>query len=289
MGMRNSSGVATYTTSDLAPGTHLITAFYGGDPNNLASTSGALSQTIAGNAPVPVLTSLSPSSIYAGGSAFTMTVNGSSFVSTSTVLWNGGSRTTTFISSTVLQAAVTAADIAAEGTATVTVSTPAPGGGVSNGLAFDIVPAITSTTLSSTPSPSAYGQMVRFTAAFTSFWCGGGSGTIALIDGTNTLSTGMVFANGIVSFDIGTLSAGTHQITARYSGSTSCAPSASSLTQNVTGIKVTASVTAANKSYDGTNTAIITGCKLIGVLPVDRGNGRERSGGNRFFGLHPQR
>jgi uncharacterized repeat protein (TIGR01451 family) len=136
----NSSGIATYTTSSLAPGTHLITAYYGGDANNLGSHSAALSQTIAGNAPVPVLTSLSPSNAYVGSNAFTLTVEGADFISTSTVLWNGGSRATTFVSSTQLQAAITAADIATAGSATVTVSTPAPGGGVSNGLSFNVKP-----------------------------------------------------------------------------------------------------------------------------------------------------
>jgi hypothetical protein len=40
------SGSATYTTSDLAPGTHSITAIYGGDSNFAGATSTALSQVI---------------------------------------------------------------------------------------------------------------------------------------------------------------------------------------------------------------------------------------------------
>jgi len=67
-----------------------------------------------------------------------LTVTGSNFVSSSTVQWNGTARTTTFVSTTSLQAAVTAADTATGGMAMVTVSTPAPGGGVSGALSFTI-------------------------------------------------------------------------------------------------------------------------------------------------------
>jgi hypothetical protein len=84
------------------------------------------------NNPVPSITSPSPASAVATGPAFTLTVNGTNFISTSVVQWNGSARTTTFASSTRLTAAITAADIASVGTAQVTVFNPAPGGGTSN-------------------------------------------------------------------------------------------------------------------------------------------------------------
>jgi len=40
------TGTAAFTTSSLAVGSHSITAKYGGDPNNVASTSAALTQTV---------------------------------------------------------------------------------------------------------------------------------------------------------------------------------------------------------------------------------------------------
>jgi hypothetical protein len=83
-----------------------------------------------------------------GGPAFTLTVTGSSFVSSSTVRWNGGSRTTTFVSATQLTATILAADIASISgssvmtprTAKITVFTPAPGGGISSALSFTVTP-----------------------------------------------------------------------------------------------------------------------------------------------------
>lgn len=88
--------------------------------------------------PVPVAASLNPVSATAGGAAFTLVVNGSGFATGATVLWNGVARTTTFVSPTELRAAIGAADIAASGTASVAVSNPAPGGGVSGALSFTI-------------------------------------------------------------------------------------------------------------------------------------------------------
>jgi subtilisin family serine protease len=88
--------------------------------------------------PAPLVSSMSPASANAGGPAFTLTVTGSSFMSASIVRWRGEARPTTFVSATSLQAAISAADIAAAGTAQVTVFTPAPGGGTSTPLTFTI-------------------------------------------------------------------------------------------------------------------------------------------------------
>lgn len=86
----------------------------------------------------PTITSLAPSFAAAGGPAFTLTVNGANFVSGSVVRWNGNGRATTVVSATKLTAAISAADIASPGTASITVANPAPGGGVSNAVSFRV-------------------------------------------------------------------------------------------------------------------------------------------------------
>jgi hypothetical protein len=134
---------AAITAADIATaGTASVTVF---NPTPGGGTSNAQMFTI--NNPTPTTTSLSPSSATAGGAAFTLTVNGTNFVSNSVVRWNGSDRTTTYVSSTQLTTVITAADIAAAGTASVTVGNPAPGGGTSNAQAFTInnpVPTLTS-------------------------------------------------------------------------------------------------------------------------------------------------
>ena len=88
--------------------------------------------------PVPALTSLSPPSQRAGGTGFTLTVDGSDLVSGAVVRWDGSDRTTSFVNATQVTASISASDIAAPGTVDVTVFNPFPGGGVSNGLTFTI-------------------------------------------------------------------------------------------------------------------------------------------------------
>ena len=96
--------------------------------------------------PLPVVTSLDPAHKTAGDPDFTLTVNGTNFISASTVNWNGSPRTTTYINDTRLTASIPASDIATTGTASVTVFTPAPGGGTSSAQTFTIAkpkPSIT--------------------------------------------------------------------------------------------------------------------------------------------------
>jgi outer membrane protein assembly factor BamB len=70
------------------------------------------------------LASISPSSVAVGGPGFMLTVLGNGFTSTSTVNWNGAARPTTFVAGNELVAQIAAADIAAIGTASVTVQDP---------------------------------------------------------------------------------------------------------------------------------------------------------------------
>jgi hypothetical protein len=88
--------------------------------------------------PVPAASSLSPSSMASGGGDFQMRINGSGFTRTSFVLWEGSFRATAFISASQLVALIPAADIAASGTANVSVTNPAPGGGTSSTVPFTI-------------------------------------------------------------------------------------------------------------------------------------------------------
>ncbi len=88
--------------------------------------------------PVPTLDSISPDNANAGGPGFTITANGTNFVPTSKVLWNGAELVTTFQNATQLTADVPAANIASPGTADVAVRTPAPGGGTTAARTFTI-------------------------------------------------------------------------------------------------------------------------------------------------------
>src|SRR5579863_6943864 len=72
----------------------------------------------------PTLTSITPTTVAAGGAAFTLTATGSNFVSGTTILWDGTSLATTVASATTLTANVTAAQIATGGTVSIRVMKP---------------------------------------------------------------------------------------------------------------------------------------------------------------------
>jgi List-Bact-rpt repeat protein/centrosomal CEP192-like protein len=103
--------------------------------------------------PVPVTSSLSPASAVAGSTGITLTVNGSGFVATSVVRWNGTARPTTVVSATQLRATISAADLASAGSVPVTVFTPAPGGGTSASQSFVITTASAPSTPPAMPGP----------------------------------------------------------------------------------------------------------------------------------------
>jgi hypothetical protein len=149
-----SSGSAVLATTVLPLGSDSITAVYGGDTNFTGSTSTVVSQVVVAANPVPAINGISPAFTNAGGTVFTLTVNGSGFIANSTVYWGASALTTTYVSATQLTAQVPAADIATAGTIAITVQTPAPGGGASNAWQFEVdsvssgttAPTITSTT-----------------------------------------------------------------------------------------------------------------------------------------------
>lgn len=86
----------------------------------------ALNPLCGSSRPAPVIASLSPNTLtfaqVQGG--FVLTVNGSDFVSSSVVIINGKTLTTTVQSSKQLQVTLTTDVISAAGTANVTVNTP---------------------------------------------------------------------------------------------------------------------------------------------------------------------
>ena len=86
----------------------------------------------------PSVTSVTPTSIEAGGQSFTLRVNGNNFVNSSIIKWNGSNRSTNFVSSTQLTASISSTDIATAGIASISVTNPSPGGGTSNSITFNI-------------------------------------------------------------------------------------------------------------------------------------------------------
>src|SRR5204863_400722 len=138
--VNTNTGVISGTPTTAGTTNVTITASNGATPCN---TSAQQTVVITIRA-TPTVSSLSPTCATAGGPQFTLTVNGSNFVSGSTVNWNGSPLATTFVSATQLTATVPTSLIATAGTASITILTPC--GGTSNPSTFTIAaaPVITS-------------------------------------------------------------------------------------------------------------------------------------------------
>jgi endonuclease G len=134
---------AVVPASNLASvGTASVTVF-----TSNGGTSASIPFTIiyGQNNPVPLVRYISPATCLFGKSDFNITVTGNYFVNSSVVEWNGSPLVTTFVSSTLIRAAVPAALVASIGTANVSVYNPPPMGGTSSLLAFKIYDEVTAT------------------------------------------------------------------------------------------------------------------------------------------------
>jgi hypothetical protein len=89
--------------------------------------------------PSPSISGLSQTSAPAGSGAIELAVDGAGFMAQSVILIDGASRPTTFESATRLRAQLPAADLETPGDRAVTVSTPAPGGGLSGAAVLHVV------------------------------------------------------------------------------------------------------------------------------------------------------
>jgi len=101
--------------------------------------------------PPPAGGTVTPPSVSAGSNALTLSVIGTGFTPSSVVLVNGGSRVTTYVSSTSLQITLLSSDLSQPGTLDITVINPPPGGGRTSALPFTVDDfTVTATTSSAT-------------------------------------------------------------------------------------------------------------------------------------------
>jgi hypothetical protein len=171
----SSTGITIYYTTDGSTPqinstayTNPITVLASETINAIAIGNGYATSPIAtavyAIVPPPQLTSLSPSFTSATSAAFTLTLKGSGFVSTSTISFGSTAAPTQYLSATQLTAQITAAQIATPGIVAVTVQNPASAGGTSNMLQFEVDSAGTNTppNFTSTTATVAAGSTATY-------------------------------------------------------------------------------------------------------------------------------
>jgi len=101
-----------------------------------ADTTKSANATVTFRNPVPTLTAVTPGTLGLG--AFQITLYGTGFVSTSVVNFGGQALKTTYANATMITAVGT---VAAAGQVSISVTSPAPGGGTSNSLNVTVTTA----------------------------------------------------------------------------------------------------------------------------------------------------
>jgi outer membrane protein assembly factor BamB len=129
--------------ASLVPGTYTDTLTLKGCSDQactqqISNSPQTVSITYTVTQPQSQIISISPTSATAGAPSFTLTVNGSTFVPQSVVLWNGSPLTTTYVSANQLTAQVPASNISVSGNYSVTVSNGSGGG--SSTATFTVMP-----------------------------------------------------------------------------------------------------------------------------------------------------
>ena len=142
-GDHTSSGTFTEVfsiTAPAVPGTY--NAYFTAHTGQTCATSQQSAVFSLVNAVVvvgaPTITTISPTTKMYGDAAFTLTVNGTNFAQSSVVRFNGSNRVTTFVNTTQLTAAITAADLLSAGNFPVSVRNS--DNTVSNSVDFTVAP-----------------------------------------------------------------------------------------------------------------------------------------------------
>ena len=255
----NGTSSAHFTTSSLSSGTHAISAAAVGAPFG-TSLSEPIVQTVQGATTTTTVTAApSPPTVFGQGVTFTATVVASpSSVGTPTGSVQFADNGTNLGGSVALSggvASVSTPGLAVGGHSIVASysSDDATFLGSSGSSNQQVDMASTLTALSSTTSPSVFGQPIVLTATVGAVAPGAGTptGSVTFADGATGLGTANV-AGGQAAITTAGLSVGGHNLTASYSGDGNFKSSTTSFSQTVNQAPTATGVTSsANPSVFG--------------------------------------
>jgi len=215
-----SNDSAQLTVSNLAAGSHSITAKYNGDNNFSASTSAALTQTVNQGSTATTIASSANPAVYGQSVTLTATVQppaGTTASGTVTFLDGTTSLGTGAVSNNSAQLTVTGFSVGPHSLKASYSGNTNLSGSSSAVLTQEVNQAATATSISSSANPATLGQAVTFTANVQVSSGSGPTGTVTFLDGATTLGK-VYLANSSAQFSTSSLATGSHPITAKYSG-----------------------------------------------------------------------
>ena len=230
-----SAGIASFTTSSLVAGLHVITARYAGDASTTGSTSTAVNVTVKAASAVTLLAAPNPASL---GNSVTFTATVTPATATGTVEFLDGT--------TVIGSGSLSAGVASYATSTLTAGSHPISARYTGDVALSAstsaavsvtVKAASTVTLSANPTAATLGSAVTLTASVTPATA---TGTVEFLDGATVIGSGSLSA-GTATLATSTLATGPHTITARFPGDSALA-SSTSLAVSVT-VKAASTVT----------------------------------------------
>jgi large repetitive protein len=259
------TGTGSLQTTALAVGSHSISVSYSGD-TNYSATSAVLVQTVQSATTQISLTASPNPAIY--GTPLTLTA---------TVTGNGGVVGTGSVNFTDGGTSIGSALLNANGVASLTISTLAPGantivanyagsGNISASSSTPLIVAVkqlTQVALASSANPTLTLSPIVLTATVTNSGVGVATGTVTFTDGSTQLGTATLNASGVVSLTVPSLSAGNHTLQASYAGDTENFSSASpNLTEGIQLRPTTTAIT--SSATDPNNPLQITLIAAVG-------------------------
>jgi Bacterial Ig-like domain (group 3) len=214
----NASGVATLTKTNLPVGSDSLTAAYGGDAQNGASTSAAVTQVVNQAAITMSLTSAPNPSPAGRAVTFTVMLTSTGGLPTGQVTFSlAGTTLGTPTIGTAGEVTLSTNKLPA-GSNLVTATYP---GNVDYSPATMTVTQVvnaTTTVLTSSLSPSNYGQSVTLTAQVTTTGSTVPTGNVTFRNGTTSLGTVSLNASGVATLIKTNLPVGSDSLTAAYGG-----------------------------------------------------------------------
>jgi hypothetical protein len=276
------SGTARLTTSALATGSHAITARYSGDTSYVVTTSAAFTQMVNKIVSSTTLSTSAGTTVHGQRVTFTAAVpvaGAGGTVSGSVTFYDvtGGGRValggavaivSNMATLTTTTLAAGTRSIVAEygGNANYSTST-------SNTVVRTVSQATSTPTLTNVPATSAYGSTVTITATVPRVTGGATpTGSVTFKDNGVALSTVALNGTGSAILSIATLTAGTHTLTAEYSGDTNyVARTSINYTQTVNRVAgaTTAALSRTSSTYGDAVTITATVANVgAGVIPT---------------------